>query len=212
MATGLFFEAATVERALAQLDRFLVLCALTGGPWGSERMNAWIESRLRRAGWITDPHPWYRGRPVMVRRNDYRTGLFNGDVGVVWKGTGPSESERRIWFRMPAGQLRAFTPAQLPEHQTALALTVHKGQGSEYRRIVLALPEKDSPVLTRELLYTGLSRARQGVVLVAGERTLERTVNRRIERVSGLHAALEKPTRPIPGTGPHGDDHGATGQ
>ena len=77
---------------------------------------------------------------------------------------------------------------------------------------MLALPEKDSPVLTRELLYTGLSRARRGVVLVAGEGTLERTVNRRIERVSGLHAALERPTRNIPGAGAHGDANGEAGQ
>ncbi len=204
------FEAATVDQALVQLDRFMVLCALTKGPWGRERLNAWIESRLQQAGWITGPHPWYRGRPVMIRRNDYRAGLFNGDVGIAWTDRGSRETKQRIWFRMPTGQLRAFSPAQLPEHQTALALTVHKSQGSEYRRVVLALPEKDSPVLTRELLYTGLSRARQGVLLVAGEKVIELAVNRRLERASGLQAALVRQPHRSPGTGAHRDTNGET--
>ena len=204
------FEAATVDQALVQMDRFMVLCALTGGPWGRERLNAWIESHLRQAGMIADLHPWYRGRPVMIRRNDYRAGLFNGDVGIVWMDRGQRETRPRIWFRMPTGQLRAFSPAQLPEHQTALALTVHKSQGSEYRRVVLALPEKDSPVLTRELLYTGLSRARQGILLVAAEEMIDQAVNRRIERASGLQAALERQSHRTSGADTPRDTNGET--
>ncbi|MGD8266633.1 MAG: exodeoxyribonuclease V subunit alpha [Desulfobacterales bacterium] len=202
------FEAATVDDALGHLDRFMVLCALTGGPWGRARLNAWIESRLRQAGRITDPHPWYRGRPVMIRRNDYRSGLFNGDVGITWMDGDQRPSERRIWFRMPTGQVRAFTPAQLPEHQTALALTVHKSQGSEYRRVVLVLPAKDSPILTRELLYTGLSRARQGVLLVAGQEVIDLAVNRRIQRASGLQTALKRKSPCTSKAGTQGDTNG----
>ena len=186
------FEAATVDQTLVQMDRFMVLCALTGGPWGRERLNAWIESQLRQAGLIADLHPWYRGRPVMIRRNDYRAGLFNGDVGIAWMDGSKRQSDLRIWFRMPTGQLRSFAPAHLPDHHTALALTVHKSQGSEYQRVVLALPEKDSPVLTRELLYTGLSRARQSALLVARQEVIDLAVNRRIERASGLQAALNR--------------------
>ncbi len=181
-----------MAQALEALDNFMVLGALTGGPWGTERLNLWIESLLRQAGSIATGDIWYPGRPILVRRNDYHAGLFNGDVGIVGPKRGSSRRGPRIWFRSPAGPLLSFTPSELPEHQTALALTVHKSQGSEYQRIVLALPENDSPVLTRELLYTGLSRARRQIWLVAGERILDLTVNRRIDRVSGLKAALER--------------------
>ena len=102
------------------------------------------------------------------------------------------ETQPRIWFRSPEGPLRSFAPLQLPEHQTAFALTVHKSQGSEYRRVVLVLPAKDNPVLSRELLYTGLSRARDQIWLVAAESVLDLAVNRRIDRASGLRIALER--------------------
>jgi exodeoxyribonuclease V alpha subunit len=169
----------------------------------------WIESLLRQAGLIDGPEDGYTGRPVMIRRNDYRAGLFNGDIGIVWPARTSQPSERRVWFRMPDGQVRAFDFQQLPEHQTALALTIHKSQGSEYRRVVLALPEQDSPVLTRELLYTGLSRARRGILLVAAESVLDLTVNRRIDRASGLKSALDKEPHAVVGNGPQPDAEGA---
>jgi exodeoxyribonuclease V alpha subunit len=131
----------------------------------------------------------------MIRRNDYRTGLFNGDVGVVWPERVRGQRQIRIWFRTPAGPLKAFSPSQLPEHQTAFALTVHKSQGSEYRHVILMLPEQDNPVLSRELLYTGLSRAREKIGLVADANLLVRAISRRIERTSGLRAALERRAR-----------------
>ncbi len=189
------FEARSAEEALVALEGFMVLGALTGGPWGTDRLNQWIESLGRREGWFEAGNAWYPGRPVMIRRNDYRTGLFNGDVGVVWHEHVQGETQPRIWFRSPEGPLRSFAPPQLPEHQTAFALTVHKSQGSEYRRVVLTLPEKDNPVLSRELLYTGLSRAREQIWLVADESVLDLTVNRRIDRTSGLKFALERQAR-----------------
>lgn len=185
------FEAASPDQALGALRGFMVLAALTGGPWGTHRLNLWIEALLRRSGLITGPETWYPGRPVMIRRNDYRSGLFNGDVGVVWTDPTRGGGDPRVWFRMPAGELRSFTPAQLPEHQTALALTVHKSQGSEYQCVVLALPQQDSPVLCRELVYTGLSRARQRIVLVGNDHVLSKAISRPIVRNSGLGAALE---------------------
>lgn len=199
------FEADTVDQALEALGHFMVLGAVIRGPWGTEQLNLWIESLLRRAGLIEGPDDWYPGRPVMIRRNDYRAGLFNGDIGIAWPERPPRLSEPRIWFRMPDGNIRSFDPQQLPEHQTALALTIHKSQGSEYRQVVLALPEKDSPVLTRELLYTGLSRARQGIMLVASESVLDLTVNRRIDRTSGLRSALDQKPHAAAGDGPPPD-------
>jgi exodeoxyribonuclease V alpha subunit len=203
------FEAETLDQALEALVHFMVLGAVIRGPWGTEQLNLWIESLLRQAGLIEGLNHWYPGRPVMIRRNDYRAGLFNGDIGIVWPERKQKPSERRVWFRMPDGQIRAFDPQQLPEHQTALALTIHKSQGSEYRHVVLALPEKDSPVLTRELLYTGLSRARQEILLVAGESILDLTVSRRIDRASGLKSALDKEPQSAAGDGPQPDAEGA---
>ena len=170
----------------------MVLGALSGGPWGTDRLNRWIESLGRRTGWIETRDRWYPGRPIMIRHNDYRAGLFNGDVGVVWPERVRGDRQVRIWFRTPEGPLKGFSPSQLPEHQTAFAITVHKSQGSEYRRVLLALPEKDSPVLSRELLYTGLSRARERIWLVANADVIDLAVNRRIDRASGLGAALER--------------------
>ena len=192
---GPVFAARSADAALSALDHFMVLSALTGGPWGADRLNRWIESLGRKAGWIDTREIWYPGRPVMVRRNDYRTGLFNGDVGVVWPERLQGRRQARIWFRTPAGPLKAFSPSQLPDHQTAFAMTVHKSQGSEYRRVILILPEQDNPLLSRELLYTGLSRAREKIGLVASEHVLTRALNRRIERASGLRAALERQGR-----------------
>ncbi len=192
---GPVFTARSPEGALAALEHFTILSALTGGPWGTERLNRWIESLGRKAGWIETRDSWYPGRPVMIRRNDYRTGLFNGDVGVVWPERLQGQRQVRIWFRTAAGPLKAFSPSQLPEHQTAFALTVHKSQGSEYRRVVLILPEQDNPILTREWVYTGLSRAREKIVLVADANVLALAIGRRIERVSGLRAALDDQAR-----------------
>ncbi len=192
---GPVFAALSAEEALAALEHFMVLTPLTGGPWGTARLNRWIESLGREAGWIHTRDSWYPGRPVMIMRNDYRTGLFNGDVGVFWPEHSQGHRRARIWFRTPAGPLKAFSPSQLPAHETAFALTVHKSQGSEYRHVVLILPEQDNPVLTRELLYTGLSRAREKISLVASEDVLARAIGRRTERTSGLRAALEGQAR-----------------
>lgn len=188
------FEARSPDQALEALNGFMVLGALIGGPWGTERLNQWIEALLRQAGLISVQGIWYPGRPLMIRQNDYHTGLFNGDVGVVWPHLTHGKREPRVWFRLPSGERRAFAPAQLPEHQTAMAITVHKSQGSEYRSILMALPDQDSPVLCRELVYTGLSRARQQIMLVASEHIFDLAVKRRVARTSGLIAALESST------------------
>ena len=206
------FAARSVQEALDALEGFMVLGALIGGPWGTDRLNVWIESLARRAGWIETDDVWYRGRPIMIRRNDYRAGLFNGDIGLVWPEPLQGKTVPRIWFRTAAGPLRAFAPEQLPEHQTALALTVHKSQGSEYRRIVMALPEKDSPLLSRELLYTGLSRAREQIWMVVNESVLDLAVNRRIDRASGLTVALERQSRAAAGIEVQQDTEGESGR
>lgn len=187
---GPLSNARSAEEALARLNAFVVLCALREGPWGVQQMNRWVERQLWRAGLIDGVHGDYQGRPVMIIRNDYRLGLFNGDVGVTWNETGRSRRDSKVYFADSGGGLRAFPRQRLPLHQTAFAMTVHKSQGSEFDDVLLVLSEQDAPIFTRELLYTGVSRARRGVTLVAAERVLDGAVERRLERTSGLGEAL----------------------
>lgn len=156
---------------LACQARFQVLCALRTGPWGVQGLNRVIESRLRARGCIApDAGPWYSGRPVLVTRNQPGLGLANGDIGVTLSLPDPRQAGRRVLRVAFAGSgedpVRWVSPARLPEIETVYALTVHKSQGSEFDQVVLVLPDRPGPLLTRELLYTGVTRARESLVLV----------------------------------------------
>ena len=172
--------------AFAQLEQFAVLCALRRGPFGAEAVNASIEKMLREAGAIDYTARYYHGQPLMILRNDYDVELFNGDLGIVLK-TG---NEQRVFFRGEGNELRSFAQARLPAHETAFALTVHKSQGSEFQECLVILPDRDSPVLTRELLYTAVTRVRKRVEVWAGESVLRATISRQVQRSSGLRDAL----------------------
>jgi exodeoxyribonuclease V alpha subunit len=157
-----------------------VLTALRRGPFGAEHWNAWCAAEL---GART---PYFHGRLLMIAANSERHGLYNGDVGVVWQDP---RGDASVWFDTAQG-LRAWRPAQLPAHASAYVTTVHKAQGSEFERIVLILPDADARVLSRELLYTALTRARRGAVLWATPTALDRALDRRTWRDSGLEARL----------------------
>jgi exodeoxyribonuclease V alpha subunit len=152
-------------------------------------LNAAVQAILAREGRLRPGRLWYEGRPVMVTRNDYGLRLFNGDVGIALADP-DAGGELRVFFPAPDGSMKTFEPYRLPEHETVFAMTVHKSQGTEFDRVLLVLPEKDARVLTRELLYTGVTRARKRVDLWAGEEALRAALSRRIERVSGLRDAL----------------------
>ena len=175
-------EAASPEQALEALARFRVLCAHRRGYYGADRLNRQIEGWLLQAGVISLDQPWYHGRPIMVVKNDSRVKLYNGDVGVVFEG--------RVVFPGAGGRVREFNPAVLPEHQTVYATTVHKSQGSEYERVLVVLPDELSPVVTRQLLYTAVTRASQAVTVVGPKEVFGGGVERVVSRVSGLRAAL----------------------
>jgi exodeoxyribonuclease V alpha subunit len=185
---GDYRAAETPAAIFERFSRFRVLCALREGPYGSGSLNAAIEGILAREGYITPGRPWYEGRPVMVTRNDYGLRLFNGDIGIALAD--PESGTLRVFFPAPDGALREFEPYRLPEHETAFAMTIHKSQGTEFDRVLLVLPEGDARVLTRELLYTGVTRARRRVDLWAGEAALLSALSRRTGRVSGLRDAL----------------------
>ncbi len=185
-----------VGEAFAQLDRFRILCALREGPYGVAGLNRAIEEAVRREkGRLRDERD-YPGRVVMVSANDHGRKLYNGDVGVMVRDAAGGLA---VWFR--AGEerqgkkvvplFRSFTTAQLPPHQTAFAMTVHKSQGSEFDRVALLLPpDPDHPVLTRELLYTAVTRARSRVEVWGTAPAFLAAVARRTSRSSGLRDLL----------------------
>jgi exodeoxyribonuclease V alpha subunit len=171
------------------LEHFRILCALREGPLGAPAINLLVERILRAEHLIKGEGRWYVGRPVLITRNDYELGLFNGDVGVVLADPGAGH-ELRVFFATPEGGLRKVHPARLPEHETVYAMTVHKSQGSEFDQVLLLLPDRDSPVLTRELIYTGITSARDALQVWGDPDIFRTAVSRRIERVSGLRDAL----------------------
>ena len=181
-------------RALELFSRFKILCAVKIGSFGVNAVNRLSEKVLIREGLIeTDSSPskpWYRGRPVLVTRNDYNLELFNGDIGITMPVPGSSSKDMYVYFPGNSGELRRFSPHRLPEHETVYAMTVHKSQGSEFENILFILPDRDYPVLTRELFYTGITRASQNVSIWGSEDVLRSTISRKIERTSGLRDAL----------------------
>jgi exodeoxyribonuclease V alpha subunit len=181
-------------RALQELGRFKVLCAHRHGANGVEALNRMTERLLVREGQLPEGprrgSPWYPGRPVLITQNDYGLQLFNGDIGVSLRDPGGFSGELAVFFAEGGGGLRRYLPYRLPGHETVFAMTVHKSQGSEFDEVLLALPEEDSPVLSRELVYTALTRARRRFTLSGRREVIAAAIQRRIERTSGLRDAL----------------------
>jgi len=180
--------------AMGEFMRFKVLCALNIGPFGVEHINVLAEQILAQAGLVPriqrGSHPWYRGRPVLITRNDYNLGLFNGDIGITLPDPLSADERLYVYFPDPDRGYKRFPPRRLSGHETVYAMTVHKSQGSEFDNVILLLPQKDYPLLTRELIYTGLTRAKKTVSIWGPEAVLETAIGRRIERTSGLREAL----------------------
>ncbi|RKU02103.1 exodeoxyribonuclease V subunit alpha [Burkholderia sp. Nafp2/4-1b] len=171
------------------LNRFRILCATRTGARGAEHVNALVAAHVRQAARVplaVGAH-WFTGRPIMVTRNDYALGLFNGDIGIALPD---AQRVLRVWFRRADGTARAVSPAALPPHETAFALTVHKSQGSEFDEAALVLPASFGRVLTRELVYTAVTRARTRVQVIGPRRVLAQAVATRTQRDSGLAARV----------------------
>lgn len=186
------FDITDPVAALAALGEFQLLTALREGPFGVSGVNAAIERLLRRRGRIRDQAAHYPGRPLLIGRNDYGLGLFNGDLGLLLPDPAGA---LRAWFAGPDGAPRALAPSRLPAHDAAYAVTVHKSQGSEFERVLLILPPQPNPLLTRELIYTAVTRARTGVTVWGSEATLAAAIDRRVVRDSGLGDALRMGSR-----------------
>jgi exodeoxyribonuclease V alpha subunit len=204
---------AWAREVLAALGQFQLLCALRSGPQGVEGLNPRIAGLLRAEG-LLEPEQggWYAGRPVLVTRNDYALGLMNGDVGVALAVpfhpmAGPVAGDasaggvqRRLRVAFAAadhpGGIRWVLPSRLRAVETVFAMTVHKSQGSEFSHAALLLPERASPVLTRELVYTGITRARRWFTLAASQEVVLAAARKRVERVGGLALGEQLPSPP----------------
>ncbi|WP_447587960.1 exodeoxyribonuclease V subunit alpha [Aquipseudomonas campi] len=176
-------------QAFAAFNAFRALTALREGAWGVAGINEALEARFKRRLSLPERERWYPGRAVMVRQNDYALGLFNGDIGLCLQ----SADGLRVFFESgeaDEGGYRAFAPARLPSHDSAFAMTVHKSQGSEFTEVLLALPETPSPLLTRALFYTGITRAKQRVEIWGLPTRLAEAVSTRAERAAGLAQRL----------------------
>jgi len=180
---------AWAKSVLREFDRFRVLCAVREGAWGVGGLNLAIERALADEGLLARRGEWYEGRPVVVTRNDAALGVFNGDIGIVLRAPS-ADAPLRCWF-LDGDALRSVAVGRLADVETAFAMTVHKSQGSEFEHVVLVLPDEDLPVLTRELVYTGITRASRAFTLVARQPGLLATATARLTlRVSGLKAWL----------------------
>ena len=184
----------------AAFGSFRVLCAVREGPRGVIAINERVTRRAReKLGPLLAAHgidarsAWYPGRPVMVLRNDYVLKLFNGDIGITLPD---ASGELMVFFPDAASGFRAVAPVRLPVHQTAFAMTVHKSQGSEFDEVLVLLPEQRSRVVTRELLYTAVTRARKRVTLCSGAEVLAAAIESPTRRHSGLLARLRECATP----------------
>jgi len=166
-------------------EQFRVLCAIKNGTQSVYAVNLMMTNLLAKRGWRT-AQPFYPGRPIMITQNHYRQNLFNGDIGLILPN---DEGELQACFLF-GEELRWLPLSRLPAHETVFAMTVHKSQGSEFDHISLLLPEEDSAVLSRELVYTALTRARQTVQILSTQPVLQQAVQRRHQRESGLAKLL----------------------
>jgi exodeoxyribonuclease V alpha subunit len=176
--------------ALAGLERHRLLCAHRHGPYGVSRwtweIDAWLAAEL---GDYTAGGEWYLGRPLLITGNDYDLDLFNGDTGVVVRGAdGPVAAFGR------GAEPILVNPSRLSAVQTVHAMTVHRAQGSQFDRVSLLLPTSTSPLLTRELFYTAVTRAKEHVRVIGSEAAVRRAVGRPVVRASGLRRRAPSPS------------------
>jgi len=171
------------------LNRFRILAATRHGPRGVDEINTRVSAWVRTAASVTlsAGAQWFAGRPVIVTRNDYALGVFNGDIGIALPA---ANGAMQVCFRMADGTLRMLSPAALPPHDTAFALTVHKSQGSEFDHAALVLPSAFGRMLSRELVYTAITRARSRIDVIGSTDVFAQAVRTPTRRDSGLAARI----------------------
>ncbi|TDH24171.1 exodeoxyribonuclease V subunit alpha [Segetibacter sp. 3557_3] len=173
-----------IKTALTKFNEVRVLCAVRDGEQGLYAINKKIEKYLQQRKLIKPTTEFYEHRPVIVTKNYYDLDLFNGDIGIIRPD---QDNVLKAWFEDSSGGLKSVLPGFISEAETVYAMTIHKSQGSEYDNVLIVLPDKpEIPILTAELIYTGVTRAKSKVVIQATEAVIVAAVNRRVKRASGI--------------------------
>lgn len=178
-------------KVLLAFDRFRVLCAVRDGKWGVAGMNAAVEAEARKRRLLKGSGQWYHGRPVIVTRTDRSLGISNGDVGVCLSDP-RRDGSMRVFFPQGEG-VRSISSARLSHVETAFAMTVHKVQGSEFEHVALVLPDHPNPIVARELVYTGITRAKTHFsLLTPNPGMVAKAIEKTTDRTSGLRGILDE--------------------
>ncbi len=179
------------HKALNSLTKVALLSPVRKGPYGIESLNQCIEKLVQASLPFSKRPQYFNGQPILITQNSYDTGLFNGDLGIIIQDNANPEKLYACFYNNDRTEVRKFSPSQLPSHETAYALTIHKSQGSEFDHVHLILPPIKNKILCRELLYTAISRARTKVHLLANAETVEKSINTPTTRTSGLFENLD---------------------
>jgi exodeoxyribonuclease V alpha subunit len=181
---------ADFPEVFAAFDRFRVLCSNQRGPNSVSDINARVEQELARRNKIRLGGQWYPGRPVMITANNPGLQLFNGDIGLCLADP-ENDGQLRVFFLRGDGSVKKLQPARLLACETVFAMTIHKSQGSEFQRVLIMLPERINPVLSKELLYTAITRAKTSVKIVADQAVFMAAIAHKVQRDSGLGDKLQ---------------------
>ncbi|HIG66009.1 MAG TPA: exodeoxyribonuclease V subunit alpha [Methyloprofundus sp.] len=187
----LISDGAEFSHCFDAFNSFQVLCATRQGVNSVADINLRVTQQLKERKLIQSSRLWYSGRPVMVTQNDPVLRLYNGDIGICMPDA-ESDGKLMVFFLLPDGTIRKYMPARLSYCETVFAMTIHKSQGSEFNEVLLVLPESMNPVLTKELIYTGVTRAKEFLKLVTNKVVFLETIQRRVERYSGLADRIKK--------------------
>ncbi len=175
------------EKAMGELDTFKILCAHNSGEYGTLQINH-LSEKILRSQFKFDIHKRLKKRIIMINTNDYQKKLFNGDTGVVFE----NQEEGKVYFKDRENRIKTYRYSDLPRHETAFGITIHKSQGAEFDTILLIIPDKLSPVMTRQLLYTAVTRARKKVIIVGQLKIIKSAIRSNVQRNSGITQYLEK--------------------
>ncbi len=181
-----YLQAQDAEQALQQLSKFQILSPVREGAFGVDNLNKLVKARLQRAGLISGNDNCFHGQPIMITENNYNTGLYNGDVGIIWN----QEGELSGYFPLAEGGVKRFALAKLPAYETVFAMTVHKSQGSEFDNVLIVFPDKHAEHLTKELLYTAITRAKKSVCIWGKQDVMALTIQAKVNRNSLLQNEL----------------------
>lgn len=186
-------DEARIKEIFTRFNKFQVLCGESYTEFGVNNVNKVVERRLALAGFNCKHGDWYNGRPVLITQNDYGLNLYNGDIGIcLWDR---QLSGYRVWFERGEGKVTSCVPSLLPTHETVYAMTIHKSQGSEFEEVLIVLPKEDNRVLSRELIYTAVTRAKKAVTIMGEASVIRSALLRQHQRQSGLHQMIQQESK-----------------